>query len=154
MQVIQVDAINGGLVADLVGFAVANAALHATASHPGTKAMRIVIAAWFVTQLCDWQSSKLAAPNHQSIVQQPALLEIGKQCGNRLVGLTGELAVVTFDINVAVPRPLVFHLDVIAKDMNRDFFLTATGAKEYGLVDEITTKPKADEQDDLADEKS
>jgi len=32
--------------------------------------------------------------------------------------------------------------DQIAKDIDRDFFLTADEAKEYGLVDQITSKPK------------
>lgn len=36
----------------------------------------------------------------------------------------------------------------IARDMDRDFFLTALEAKAYGLVDEITTKPTIDEDDD------
>ncbi|MFN9343124.1 MAG: ClpP family protease [Planctomycetota bacterium] len=44
--------------------------------------------------------------------------------------------------------------EVIAKDMNRDFFLTAEAAKAYGIVDEITIKPKADDDDNLADEKA
>jgi ATP-dependent Clp protease protease subunit len=57
-------------------------------------------------------------------------------------------------LNEILARHTGKPIDVIAKDMNRDFFLTATAAKEYGLVDEITTKPKADEEDDLADEKS
>jgi ATP-dependent Clp protease, protease subunit len=37
----------------------------------------------------------------------------------------------------------------IAKDSDRDFFLTAQAAKEYGLVDEILAKPpmEADEKD-------
>ena len=42
-------------------------------------------------------------------------------------------------------------IEKIAKDTNRDFFLTAEQAKEYGLVDEITNRPEADD-DDLADE--
>jgi ATP-dependent Clp protease protease subunit len=44
--------------------------------------------------------------------------------------------------------------EVIQKDMDRDFFLTAQAAKTYGLVDEITTKqaPEVD-KDDLADDK-
>ena len=32
-------------------------------------------------------------------------------------------------------------LDRIAKDTDRDRYLTATEAKEYGLVDEILSKP-------------
>jgi len=36
----------------------------------------------------------------------------------------------------------------IAKDVERDFFLTAEQAKEYGLVDEITVRPDVEEEDD------
>jgi ATP-dependent Clp protease protease subunit len=38
--------------------------------------------------------------------------------------------------------------DVIAKDMDRDFFLTAEEAKEYGLVDQITAKASAEDDDE------
>lgn len=39
-------------------------------------------------------------------------------------------------------------IDQISKDTQRDFFLTAEAAKEYGLVDDILTKPATDEDDD------
>lgn len=35
--------------------------------------------------------------------------------------------------------------DQIAKDIDRDFFMTAEQAKEYGIVDEITSVTKAEE---------
>jgi ATP-dependent Clp protease protease subunit len=38
-------------------------------------------------------------------------------------------------------------IERIAKDTDRDFFLSATQAKEYGLVDEITSKPAVDEDE-------
>lgn len=38
--------------------------------------------------------------------------------------------------------------ETIHKDINRDFFLTAEKAKEYGLVDEITLRPDLDREDD------
>ncbi len=38
--------------------------------------------------------------------------------------------------------------ETIKTDMDRDFFLTADQAKEYGLVDEITAKPEVDVEDD------
>jgi len=37
-------------------------------------------------------------------------------------------------------------VEQIAKDIDRDFFLTATDAKEYGLVDQITTNTAKDEE--------
>jgi len=39
-------------------------------------------------------------------------------------------------------------VDVIAKDTDRDFFLTALQAKEYGLVDEILTKQAVPDDSD------
>lgn len=36
----------------------------------------------------------------------------------------------------------------IARDTDRDFFLTAETAKEYGLVDEITVRPELDEEEE------
>jgi len=36
----------------------------------------------------------------------------------------------------------------ITKDTDRDFYMTAQEAKEYGLVDDILTKQKADAEDD------
>ena len=36
----------------------------------------------------------------------------------------------------------------IAQDVERDFFLTAEQARDYGLVDEITVRPEADEEED------
>jgi len=43
-------------------------------------------------------------------------------------------------------------LETIAKDTDRDFFMTAERAKEYGLVDEITSRPAADEDDEDTDD--
>lgn len=39
-------------------------------------------------------------------------------------------------------------VEKIAKDTDRDFFLGAEEAKEYGLVDDILTKQSSDEDDD------
>jgi ATP-dependent Clp protease protease subunit len=36
-------------------------------------------------------------------------------------------------------------VDQIAKDTDRDFFLTANDAKEYGIVDHLLTKQIADD---------
>lgn len=44
-------------------------------------------------------------------------------------------------------------VDQIAKDIDRDFFMTAAQAKEYGIVDEITVVTKADADDDEDEKK-
>ena len=40
------------------------------------------------------------------------------------------------------------ELDRIANDTDRDFFLSAPQAKEYGVVDDILEKPPGDVDDD------
>lgn len=39
-------------------------------------------------------------------------------------------------------------IEQIEKDTDRDFFLTAEQAKEYGLVDQITLRPESEEDED------
>lgn len=39
-------------------------------------------------------------------------------------------------------------VEQIAKDTDRDFFLTASAAKDYGLVDEILAKPPVEANDE------
>lgn len=39
-------------------------------------------------------------------------------------------------------------VETIASDSDRDFFLSAEQAKDYGLVDNITERPESDEDDD------
>jgi ATP-dependent Clp protease protease subunit len=53
-------------------------------------------------------------------------------------------------INEILARHTGKSADTIARDMDRDLFLTAPKAKEYGLVDEITTRSEkaAGEEDD------
>jgi ATP-dependent Clp protease protease subunit len=43
-------------------------------------------------------------------------------------------------------------IDRIAKDTDRDFYMTAQEAKEYGIVDDILTKQKAEQEEDEDEE--
>jgi len=51
-------------------------------------------------------------------------------------------------LNGIISRHTGKSVDQIAKDTDRDFFLNAEEAKEYGLVDDILSKPPADDADD------
>jgi ATP-dependent Clp protease protease subunit len=42
-------------------------------------------------------------------------------------------------------------LDRIAKDTDRDFYMTAEEARQYGVVDEVLSKLKAKEAEDEED---
>ena len=39
-------------------------------------------------------------------------------------------------------------IEKIAEDTDRDYYMTAEDAKEYGVVDEVITKPIGDDEDD------
>lgn len=51
-------------------------------------------------------------------------------------------------LNQIIARHTGQSIDRIAKDTDRDFFLSGDEAKTYGLVDEILVKPVATEDDD------
>ncbi|MGB1927005.1 MAG: ClpP family protease [Rubripirellula sp.] len=51
-------------------------------------------------------------------------------------------------LNEIISKHTGKSVDQIAKDTDRDFFLNAEEAKEYGLVDDILSKPPADDADD------
>ena len=71
--------------------------------------MRVVVAAGLLGLLGDRQPAELAAPDHQRLVEQPALVQIGEQAGDGLVGLAGELLVISLDVDVSIPGELVLH---------------------------------------------
>jgi ATP-dependent Clp protease protease subunit len=50
-------------------------------------------------------------------------------------------------LNEILSRHTSKDINLIAKDTDRDFFLGAKEAKEYGLVDDILTKPPVEEDD-------
>lgn len=51
-------------------------------------------------------------------------------------------------INQILSRHSGKTVDQIAKDIDRDFFMTAQQAKDYGIVDEITNVTKVEEEQD------
>ena len=51
-------------------------------------------------------------------------------------------------LNQIIARHTGQNIDRIAKDTDRDFFLSGEEAKAYGLVDEILVKPAVTEDDD------
>lgn len=51
-------------------------------------------------------------------------------------------------MNEILARHTGKSVEQIAKDIDRDFFMTAQQAKEYGMVDEITASYKSDTEDD------
>ena len=109
VDVVNVGFVDGGVVADFIRLAVADPAFDSASGHPGGEAVRVVIAAGFGGFLGKRQASEFAPPNDEGVLKEAALFEVGEKTGDGGVGLAGELAVVAFDVIVAVPAPLVFH---------------------------------------------
>ena len=70
--------------AEIVGRAVAHAALYPRAHHPAGEAVRVVIAARGAV-LPRRHAAELRRPQHERIFEQPALFEVGEQRGGRRV---------------------------------------------------------------------
>ena len=74
VEVVNVDPVLDGPKANLIGRPVGDAPLHSPASEPLGERVRIMVSAWLLAGLGDWQSAEFAAPNHQRVVKESALL--------------------------------------------------------------------------------
>jgi len=111
VQIMHVDRILDGLEPELVGGAVHIAAFHATAGHPHRKPVMIMVTAIDFSrvragrrQLHRRRASEFAAPDHESVIQEPALLEIFQKRADRLIALAGETPVIHLDVIMIIPR--------------------------------------------------
>lgn len=77
VEIVNVHGFPDGVVAEVVGFSVRDAATDPTARHPYREGADVVIATWgaFVG-LTHGRAAELATPNHQRIVEHAALLQI------------------------------------------------------------------------------
>ena len=84
VQVVDVDDVLHGGVAEFVGGAVGDAALDAAAGHPDREALDVVVAA---VALGHRGAAELAAPDDEGVVEHPALLQVLDQRRGALVDL-------------------------------------------------------------------
>ncbi len=101
VQIVQMDFILHGVVAVIVGRAVAESRLHAAAGHPHRIAMRVVVAA--VVTLRRRRATKFTSPQDQRLVEQAPGLQVAQQAGDGPVDLGGIRGVVFFQIRRAGP---------------------------------------------------
>src|SRR6185503_1631839 len=78
LEVVDIDGVGDDVVAELVGFAVAHAALYAAAGHPEGEGVGVMVAAplGLVVDVAleERRASEFAAPDDQGVVEQAALL--------------------------------------------------------------------------------
>ena len=111
VEVVDVDRLFDCRETRLVGRTVDVAALHTTAGKPHAETVVVVIAAIHVPGIGSWggqfhsgSSAKLAAPDHQGVIQHASLLQVHEQGRDTLIALLGKAGVIVLDVVVAVPR--------------------------------------------------
>src|SRR6516225_1946858 len=106
VHVVDVHRILDNVVAEIVRLAVADAGLDSPAGHPDRKAAWMVIpAVVFMSELAlavDG-SAKLAAPDHQRIVEHTTLFEVGDKSETCLVDVPALIGKIACNIEVLVP---------------------------------------------------
>ena len=108
-----VEIVNGGFapnrpITEFIGLSVNGPGCDSGTSQPDGKAERIVITT--ITTLSKRCPAKFSGPHHQRFFQQPTLVEVLEQPGNRLVGCQGIFAVVFLQVAVSVPTVISRYL--------------------------------------------
>ena len=109
VHVVYVHRIFDDIVAVIVGSAVSDPPADTAAGHPDGKAARVVVTPVVVlgqTALTIHRASELTAPNDESVVQEPPLLEVGDQRRRRLVGVSTLVPDLLREAAMLIPAPV------------------------------------------------
>ena len=98
--------LDGGGV-EFVGLSNADTALDTAPGHPHREAVTVMVTAGALGIFGGRLAAKLATPDYEGFVQQPPLLQILQQGGDRLVGVTGVVIVIFFEVAVSIPVGVV-----------------------------------------------
>src|SRR6266568_90603 len=110
VQVMDMDEVLGRAIAELVSGAVNVSAFYSPAGQPDGESIMIVIAPFAFARgarrgnFDSRGAAEFTTADYQRFSEQSALFKVGKQRGNALVHLAGQLAMVFLDQVMAVPR--------------------------------------------------
>lgn len=92
------------------------------------------------------ENKRFALPHSKVMIHQPHG-QVGGQVSD--IEIQADEIIKTRDtLNDILALHTKQPIERISKDIDRDFYMTAAEAKEYGVVDEILSKPPAPEDDD------
>ncbi|MEX0867704.1 MAG: ATP-dependent Clp protease proteolytic subunit [Pirellulales bacterium] len=92
------------------------------------------------------KGKRYALPNSKVMMHQPSG-GVGGQVSDIEIQ-ADQIMKTREDLNKIIAGHTGQPLDKIAKDTNRDFYLSAPEAKQYGIVDEVLTKSTKDEDEE------
>ena len=85
------------------------------------------------------QGKRYALPHSKILIHQPWVQQIGGQATD--VEIAARDLIATRRMLAGIYETTTKkHIDVILKDIDRDYYMTAEDAKEYGLIDQIFDK--------------
>src|SRR6476661_9408869 len=93
-----------GVIAELVGVAVADAAFDSAARHPDGEALLMMIAA---VALGHRRPAELTAPDDERLVEHAPALQIGEQCHAGLIDFLRDLGNPALHAAVMVPVTMI-----------------------------------------------
>ena len=94
---------------------------------------------------------RFALPHAKVMIHQP-YGGVGGQVSD--IEIQAEEILKTRDVlNQVLANHTGQSVERVAQDTDRDFYMTAAEAKEYGIVDDILSKPPSQDEDDDEDEK-
>ena len=95
------------------------------------------------------KGKRMALPHAKVMIHQP-YGQVGGQVSD--IEIQADEIIKTREV---LNRILADHtgqpMETIARDTDRDFYMTAEAAKEYGVVDDILTKQKAEKEEEQED---
>jgi ATP-dependent Clp protease protease subunit len=92
------------------------------------------------------KGKRFALPHAKMMIHQP-YGQVGGQVSD--IEIQAQEILKTRDVlNEILAQHTAQPIDRIAKDTDRDFYMTAGEAKQYGLVDDILTKQKVEQDDE------
>ena len=92
------------------------------------------------------KEKRFALPHAKVMIHQP-YGQVGGQVSDIEIQAT-EILKTRETLNVILAEHTGQPLDTISKDTDRDFYMTAEEAKQYGIVDDILTRQSEDEDED------
>ena len=89
MEIVDVDLVDNGIVAEFISLPVGGASLDSAAGQPHREPLHMVVPADLaLIGLRHWRPAEFSAPDDQGVIEHTAVLEIPHQCGGRPIAET------------------------------------------------------------------
>lgn len=135
VQIVYMDAIFDGAVAEFIGAAIGHAAADATTGEPYGKTVMIVITSgWIAASDGNFNSrctSEFSATQHECVIEDSALGEVGEEGSDGAICFLPQSAVFTGDVSMGIPW---LHIPMVALDDADTAFKESSGREQLSAV--------------------